>query len=116
MTKSNFFNADKDEDTTPLVLFCYRHEFLSFNKMITCLIKVDSSVEVICDFIHCLCKNCLYQGILSGSGGERSLILFEKLLDMNPAVTKCGDWPILHGAAHKLRGELGVAILSSILI
>jgi hypothetical protein len=78
-----------DIKTTPLGLLCGRSEFPSFNKMLSCLIEVDSSVRVIYNgVIQCMrqYKGSSYEDIAPGSRGDSTLILVEKLLDANADV------------------------------
>jgi hypothetical protein len=44
-------SEDTGEETTPLGLLCSREDFLTLDTMVSCLIEVDSSVEVIYDGI-----------------------------------------------------------------
>jgi hypothetical protein len=108
----------EEDDIRPLGKLCRRPHFPTFDKMVLCLIQVDSSVEVISDGII-LCmeqyEKCLSQIISPGSSGKRSLTLIRNLLDANPAVTKYDDSYIFHAACRYLRGELGVSVLSLLL-
>jgi hypothetical protein len=106
------------EEITPLGLLCRRLAFPNFEKMVSCLTQVDSSVEVIYDgIIECLTsyRKCLQQNISPGSRDARSLILIGNLLNANPLVlkiTNSNDCTLFHGACRSLRGELGVAVMS----
>jgi hypothetical protein len=77
-----------DRQITLLGLLCSRPHFPTFDAMVLSLIEVNSSVEVISDGIikHLMSyEECLYQDILPGSRGAKSLILLGTLLDANPA-------------------------------
>jgi hypothetical protein len=87
--------------TTPLGLLCGRFEFPSFHDMVSCLMDIDSSVQVIYDGVdECMLqyRNSLYQDISPGSRGDRSVILLGKLLDANADVAKYSDSNIFHAA------------------
>jgi ankyrin repeat protein len=113
MTKFVF----EGNDITPLGKLCRRPHFQTFDKMVLCLIEVDSSVEVISDaIIQCMepYEKCLSQIISRGSSGERSLTLIRNL-DANPAIIKDDNSYIFHAACRYLRGELGISVLSLLL-
>jgi ankyrin repeat protein len=121
MTKAMFSMQDifHRQNTTPLGLICRRLEFPSFDKMVLCLIEADSSVEVIHDGIICSYDkydNSLHQDISPGSRGEKILTLIQNLLNANPTVMKYnGTRNIFHEACSKLKGQLGIAVLSLLL-
>jgi ankyrin repeat protein len=101
---------------TPLGLLCRRLHFPTFDEMLACLIKVDSSIAVIYDGIIANImsyEECLQQDISPGSRGERSVTLIKKLLDTQPTVVF--DSNILCAGCIYLRGELGISVLSTIL-
>jgi ankyrin repeat protein len=107
MTKS-IFEDDNRYDAYPLGLLCQRSKFPTFLEMVTCLIEVDSSVEVI------------YNGIVkymessddAGHRGDEMVVLLTMLLNAKLDVTKYKDSNIFHRASLYLRGESGVAVLS----
>jgi hypothetical protein len=119
MTKRHFDESGTGEETTPLGLLCRRLEFPTFDKMVSCLIEVDSTVEVIADSIGDRLRSfdeCLHQDVAPGSRGERSVILLGNPLDANPSVTKYANSNIFHEACMFLRGELGVSVLTLLLL
>ena len=104
-------------ESKPLGLLCRRLEFPTFHEMVTCLIEVDSTVEVIYSGV----AGCIisYHGseskdylIYPGSRGKRTLILLGILVNANINVTEYDDSNIFRTACHFLKGELGVAVLS----
>jgi hypothetical protein len=100
----------KSEKTTPLGLLCSRCHFSAFDTMVSCLIEVDSSVEIIYDGMINHIKSydeCLSQDISPGSRGAISLILLCTLLESNLAVTKFENSHLHYLACMYLRGELG---------
>jgi hypothetical protein len=114
MTKMVFEIEDTGVETTPLGILCSRPHFPTFDAMVLCLIKFDSSVEVIYDvMIDNLMsyKDCFHQDTSPGSRGANSLILLRTLLDANPAVAEYDDSRIFHEACGYLRGELGISVL-----
>jgi ankyrin repeat protein len=115
MTKIIYEIEDTGVETTPLGLLCSRPHFPTFDAMVSTLIEIDSSVEVISDGIidHIRSYNdCLHQDTARGSRGAKSLILLGTLLDANPAVAEYDDSNIFHEACTYLRGELGRSVLS----
>jgi hypothetical protein len=115
MTKLGLETEDTGEDITPFGLLCRRPHFPTFDAMVSTLIEVDSSVEVISDgMINYLMsyENFFNQDTSPGSRGAKSLILLGTLLDANPAVAEYDDSNIFHEACMLLRGELGIFILS----
>jgi ankyrin repeat protein len=115
---TNMTNWSFREVMAPLSLLCRRLEFPTFDKMVKCLIEVDSSVEVVSSgIIGCFrsFNDCLHQDVSIGSRGEKSLILLGILLDANPAVTNYDDSEIFHEACYCLRGELGISVLTLLL-
>jgi ankyrin repeat protein len=115
MTKMVFEIEDNGERITPLGLLCRRPHFATFDEMVSRLIEVDSSVRVVSDGMNKHLgsyEECLYQDILPGSRGAKSLILLRTLFDANPAAVKCDGSEIIHSVSRYLRGELGVSVLS----
>jgi hypothetical protein len=120
LTKKSVVGPYNGIETVPLGLLCGRSEFPSFHKMVSCLIEVDSTVEVIYDGVtQCMQQymGSSYQDISPGSRGESTLILVGKLLDANPEVANHQNSiltlsGIFHCACECLRGELGIAVLS----
>jgi hypothetical protein len=114
-TMTNMEAEDEDGfSPTPIGLLCRRRDFLTFHKMVACLIAADSTSAVIVHgIIHSIesYKNSKFEdhNINPGSRGERTMILLGMLLDANVDVTKDD---IFHCASTVLRGELGVAVLS----
>jgi ankyrin repeat protein len=101
--------------TSPLGLLCGRSEFPSFHDMISCLIEVDSTVQVVHNgVLHCMLqyKGSSYQDTSPGSRGDRTVILLGKLLDANADVAKYSNSNVFHAACYSLRGELGIAVLT----
>jgi ankyrin repeat protein len=83
--------------------------------MLSCLIEVDSTVEVTSDgVVQCMqqYKGSSYQDSSPGSRGDSTLILVGKLLDANPDVATYRNSGIFHSACSCLRGELGIDMLS----
>jgi ankyrin repeat protein len=114
LTKKRVNGPYDDLETTPLGLLCGRSEFPSFHKMLSCLIEVDSTVEVICiGVIQCMqqYKESSYQDILPRSRGDNTLILLGKLIDANADVANHDNCTIFHWACSCLREELGIAVL-----
>jgi hypothetical protein len=117
MAIKHFDESGTGEETTPLGLLCRRLEFPfpTFDKMVSSLIEVDSTVEVInngmLDILWSF-EGCLDQDILPGSRGEKSLILLGNLLNANPTVVKYQNSQVFHVACECLRGKLGVSVLS----
>jgi hypothetical protein len=118
MTNKFFEREGGGQEITPLGLLCKRLHFTSFDKMLSCLIGVDSSVEVIsngmlglpetyCPFLH--------EDNVSESRDKDSLILFRNLLDANPNITKYNNAKALHKACTSLKGNFGIAVLALIL-
>jgi ankyrin repeat protein len=115
LTKKKIIGPYDDFKTAPLGLLCGRSEFSSFHKMFSCLIEVDSTVDVIYDgVVQCIrqYRGSSYQDISPGSRGDSTLILLEKLLDVKADVANHEDSDIFHCACVYLRGELGIAVLS----
>jgi hypothetical protein len=120
MTKEDSINY-KDK-YTPLGLLCERcvFDFPRFFEMLSCLIDVDSTVEVIYDGIIRCIESSLIQSdgnridndIRPKSIGGRILIVLGILLKANPDVVRYKESSIFHTASRCLRGELGVAVLS----
>jgi hypothetical protein len=90
----------------------------SFNKMFSCLIGVDSSVEMIYDgmlrLIETYCS-FLYYDTVSESRDKDSLILFRNLLDANPNAAKYNNAKAFHKACTYLKGNFGIAVLALII-
>jgi hypothetical protein len=115
MTKIMAIEGIFAETVTPLGTLCKRSHFPTYEKMVSCLIEVDSSVQVIHDGIfHCFFpyEKDLSQIISPGSSGERSLTLIRNLLEANLAVIKYRDSSIFHEACVNLRGKLAISVLS----
>jgi ankyrin repeat protein len=96
----------------PLGLLCAR---LEFHSMVSCLLEVDSFVEVVYDGIYrCIESHhgSVDNGISPGSRGETTLILFERLLKANPDVIKYKESSIFHLASINMKGKIGAAVLS----
>jgi hypothetical protein len=110
MTKSLF----GDDDITPLGLLCRRLEFPTFHQMVTCLLEVKSSEEVVYDACIVIYINTESKDhrILPGSLGERTMTLLRFLLEANLDVMKHQSQWVFRPACRYLRGELGVAVLS----
>lgn len=91
MTEMYFTDKNTGEEIMPLGLLCRRLDFPSFDKMVFCLLEVDSTVEVICSGIYeCLASfNESTQRVISP--GFKGLILLGNLSEANPAVTKEDD-------------------------
>jgi hypothetical protein len=114
MTKMVSEIEDTGAEITPFGFLYNRLHFPTFDAMGSCIIEVDSSVEVFFDGMHChfeLCTNCLHQDISPGSRGAKSLILLGTLLDANPIVAEYDDSRIFHEACTHLNGELGISVL-----
>jgi hypothetical protein len=113
-----------DEKSKPLGSLCKRLEFPTFHDMVACLIEVDSSVEVIHNgIVQCLesyRESTNDYAIYPGSRGEKTLILLRILIEANLNVIQYGgtreEWWIFHKTCVCLRGELGVAVLSLLLL
>jgi hypothetical protein len=102
-------------EVTALGLLCKRLEFPSFTEMVSSLIAVDNSVEVIFDGITgSLLSNKSFpsQSLLPVSEVNRLLNLFEVLLSANPEEAKYDNSLIFHRACFYLRGELGIAVVT----
>jgi hypothetical protein len=115
MTKMVCEIEDTGEGIIPLGLLCRRSHFATFDEMVSCLIEVDSSVRVVFNGTSKHLgsyEECLYQDILPGSRGAKSLILLRTLFEANPAVVKYDDSDIIQSVCCYLRGELGVSVLS----
>jgi ankyrin repeat protein len=109
---------DTEEESTPLGFLCSRLHFPTFDAMVLCLIKFDSSVFGIFDgMINHLMSydDCLHQNTSPGSRGAKSLILLGTLLDANPPVAEFENSNIFYQACIYLRGELGMSVLSLLL-
>jgi hypothetical protein len=106
------------EETTPLGFLCRRRHFPTFDAMVLTLTEVDSSMDNFFDGMinHIRSyKDCLYQDILLGSRGAKSLILLGSLLDANPAFVEYQKHYIFHLACMYLGGESGISVLSLLL-
>jgi hypothetical protein len=115
MTEMCFTDKNTEQEIMPLGLLCRRRDFPSFDKMASCLLEVDSTVEVVYDGVYeCLTSfsKSHQQVIAPGFRGERALILLGNLLKANPAVTNDNDYTIFHQASRCLRGESGISVLS----
>jgi hypothetical protein len=80
--------------------------------MLSCLIEVDSTVEVIYDgVVQCLLqyRGSSYQDISPGSRGDSTLIILEKLIDVKADFANYDDSGIFHG--HALVCEENYALL-----
>jgi hypothetical protein len=117
MAKMRFVDEDGFAQT-PLGLLCRRREFPTFQKMVACLIAVDSSAEIITGAImeslesYDRDSELKDHNIYPGSRGKIAMILIGILLNANGDVTKYDDAWIFQTASRVLRGELGVAVLS----
>jgi hypothetical protein len=120
MTKEDSVDYYEEEKYKPLGLLCKRCDFPRFFEMLSCLIEVDSTVEVIYSGIIRCIESSLIQSngnrndndIRPGSISGRILILLGILLKANPDVVRYKESSIFHKASCYLRGELGVAVLS----
>jgi hypothetical protein len=123
MTEAPFDPSDIGSDISTLGLLCSRSEFPTFDRMVSCLIEVDSSIAVNYDgvigylrMLHDCCSEYNSNDIPPGSRGERSLIFFGELLDANPSVIRQVNSNIFHVACRSLSGVLGVSVISLLLI
>jgi ankyrin repeat protein len=89
---------------TPLGILCTEEESPVVRDMILCLIKVDSSVEVIEDAI----RSCLIDGYI----GRYTLTLIELLLKANPEAAKCQNVGIMHEICRHTNGDLFMSLMS----
>jgi hypothetical protein len=117
MTKGDCsYDGYERDPFTPLGLLCERSDFSRFHEMLSCLIEVDSTIEVIYNGIIC-CLQSSYgnfddNDITPGSRGNMILMTLAILLKANPDVILYKDSSIFHVASTVLRGALGVAVLS----
>jgi uncharacterized cysteine cluster protein YcgN (CxxCxxCC family) len=120
MTKEDSVNCYDDKQFKPLGLLCERCDFPIFFEMLSCLIEVDSTIEVIYNgIIRCIESSFTQSNrkrsdndIRPGSIGGRILISLGILLKANPDAVRYRESSIFHKASRCLRGELGVAVLS----
>jgi hypothetical protein len=118
MARMRIPNLPITNEAIALGLLCKRLEFPSFKEMVSSLIEVDNSVEVIFDGMtgsilsH---EASSFQNLLPGSRGERLLNLLEVLLNANPEVARYDSSLILHRACAYLTGELGVVVVKLLL-
>jgi ankyrin repeat protein len=115
MTKSDSYEHDYDDEDgkyKPLGLLCGRLEFPKSHEMVSCLIEIDNSIDIIYDGINRCIESCKKCHVISpGSRGERMLILLERLLKAYPNVIKYKESSVFYLASKHLKGELGVAVL-----
>jgi hypothetical protein len=116
MTKRRIPDVPFGEAGKSLGLLCKRSEFLTKHEMVSSLIEVDSSVEVICDgILGCLLSSdcsSLNADISTGSGSAKKFDLLKVLLEANSDAAKHDNSRIFHRACDRLRGEFGVAVLT----
>jgi hypothetical protein len=88
------------EGEFPLGLLCRREEFPGFWDMVSCLLKEDSSDEVIVNAISCVIT----------AKGLNTLPLIEMLLKANPEAAK--EEFLLHEICEHIKGDFCIKILS----
>jgi hypothetical protein len=110
---------------TPLGFLCFNKESPTTMDMILCLIKVDSSVEVIEDaiisclsiniedaIISCLSIDLKLGSIQAGSIGHYKLTLIELLLKANPEAAQCRNELIMREICIHTNGDLFTSLMS----
>jgi len=110
---------------TPLGFLCFNKESPTTMDMILCLIKVDSSVEVIEDaiisclsiniedaIISCLSIDLKLGSIQAGSVGHYKLTLIELLLKANPEAAQCRNELIMREICIHTNGDLFTSLMS----
>jgi hypothetical protein len=115
MTKKLVDTKTNNDKTAPLDILCRRPTFSAYDKMLLCLVGVDSSAEVISNGIIC----CLEMHdrdndleTLRQSREESSLILLRNLLHANPNVLEYNNGVVFYTACSRLRGMFGITVLS----
>jgi hypothetical protein len=113
MTKKIDHVLPYEGSKTSLGFLCGRSHISSVNKMLMCLLKANSTIEVVANgLVACF----IFYRRFNSLDMEGVLALIESLLEANSTlmdyVTSDGD-NILHLVCQHLEGELGVAVLRS---
>jgi ankyrin repeat protein len=114
MTKKFIDRKFSTDKTIPLGMLCRRPSFSTYDKMLLCLVGVDSSVEVISNGIICCLQ--MHDRNHRQSREDSSVILLTNLLHANPNVIEYNNGNVFCVACSKLRGMFGITVLSLFLI